>query len=146
MSVQFMVEPQQIVTKMEKERERSKEEREKEGGKERRKGERERREKDNREQRTFIHKGIKVTITTKIQSLLSIKTYKQKETSWWRSRWLCSPSYSWMHQKHTFRYRSHRTPAEYWRESLTTEKEYMLLLLLLLLLCRFSRVRLCATP
>ena len=97
MSVQFMVETQQIVTKMEKERERSKEEREREGGKERRKGERERREKENREQRTFIHKGIKVTITTKIQSLLNIKTYKQKETSWWRSRWLCvhlTPGYT----------------------------------------------------
>ena len=100
------------------ERERSKEERQRERGKERRKGERERREKENREQRTFIHKGTNITITTKIQSSLNIKTYGQKETSWWRRQWLCA-SRCWRHQEHTFRHRSRRTPAECWRESLT---------------------------
>ena len=69
MSIQFMVDTQQIATKMEKER--KKQGRKRKG---RRKGEKEGRERKERErtreQRTFIHKGIKVTITTKIEILL----------------------------------------------------------------------------
>ena len=53
--------------------EREKEARKKEKGKEERREGRQREKgerKRTREQRTFIHKGIKVTITTKIESLL----------------------------------------------------------------------------
>ena len=69
MSIQFVVDTQQIATKTEKEKEARKKEKRKEErreGRQREKGERKR----TREQRTFIHKGIKVTITTKIESLL----------------------------------------------------------------------------